>query len=111
MASRTVLVIDDDHDTCASYADVLSDLGYEVDVAHDGPGAMELVNRKAYRLALVDLRLPGTTGVELFRRMREVDEEIAAFLVTAYATTEAIDAALAAGMRRVLNKPLEFPFC
>ena len=60
--------------------------------------------------ALVDFRLPGTAGVELFRQIRQVRAGIAAFLVTAYATSEASEAALAAGMRRVLNKPVDFPW-
>ena len=109
LAGRSVLVIDDDQDTCAGFSDVLTDRGYQVDVACDGPEALELVHRKSFRLALIDLRLPRTTGVELFRQICLVRDGVAAFLVTAYASPDAVEGALAAGMRQVLTKPVDIP--
>jgi hypothetical protein len=50
MADTNTLLVDDDRDTCASMSDIFSDLGYTVDMAYDGPGALELSGRHQYRL-------------------------------------------------------------
>jgi CheY-like chemotaxis protein len=42
MAGSAILVVDDDQDTCASISDIISDLGYRVDVAYDGPANRRL---------------------------------------------------------------------
>jgi CheY-like chemotaxis protein len=61
MAGLHILCVDDDPDTCASLSDILTDLGYRVDVAYDGPSALQLVKRNGYGLALRHLvvALPG----------------------------------------------------
>lgn len=58
--------MDDDPDTCASLSDILTDLGYRVDVAYDGPSALQLVERNRYGLAVLDYRMPGMDGLELY---------------------------------------------
>ena len=50
--ATTILVVDDDLDICRNLSDILTDLGYQVDFAHDGPAALELVRRQAYDVAL-----------------------------------------------------------
>lgn len=65
MAASPILLVDDDQDICASLSDIISDLGYRVDVAYDGPAALRLSERNPYRLALLDYKLPGMDGVEL----------------------------------------------
>src|SRR5262249_41613915 len=62
-AGARVLVVDDDVDTCRNLSDILADLGYQVDTAHDGPQALELVRRRPYDVALLDLRMPGMDGL------------------------------------------------
>ena len=59
MAASAILLVDDDQDTCASLSDIISDLGYQVDVAYDGPAALKLSQRQPYGLALLDYKLPG----------------------------------------------------
>ena len=41
-----ILVVDDDQDICRNLSDILTDLGYQVDYAHDGPAALELVRQR-----------------------------------------------------------------
>jgi CheY-like chemotaxis protein len=45
MVDTNILLVDDDQDTCASMSDIFLDLGYTVDMAHDGPGALEMSER------------------------------------------------------------------
>jgi two-component system, NtrC family, response regulator HydG len=104
----SVLVVDDDVDTCQNLADILEDMDYEVDVAHNGEAALELFRSKAYDLALLDLRMPGMDGLTLYHEMRKVRTDTVAMIVTAYATTSTRQEALDAGAWKVLAKPVDF---
>src|SRR2546428_789145 len=68
----SVLVVDDDVDTCRNLSDILTDLGYHVDCAHDGPSALDLVRRNAYDVALLDLKMPGMDGLTLYREIKKL---------------------------------------
>src|SRR5262245_4860567 len=86
-----ILVVDDDVDTCRNLSDILTDLGYRVDTAHDGASALELVRRHPYDVALLDLKMPGMSGLELYRQIKQLRAGTVAIIVTAYAggsTTE-----------------------
>jgi DNA-binding response OmpR family regulator len=103
-----ILVVDDEQDTCANLQDILTDLGYQVDTATDGASALELVARQPYDVALLDLKMPGMDGVELYRRIQALRRGTVAIVVTAYATSETAKAALNAGAWQVLSKPVDF---
>jgi CheY-like chemotaxis protein len=106
--AASILVVDDDVDTCQNLSDILTDMGYHVDTAHDGPTALGLARRRRYDVALLDFKMPGMDGLTLYRELRQVQAETVAIVVTAFAgkTTEE---ALAAGAWRVLPKPVDFP--
>jgi CheY-like chemotaxis protein len=89
-------------------SDVISDLGYRIDVAYDGPAALELTRRQGYGLALLDYKLPGMDGVELYSHIKRVRADTVGVLVTGFAADGASQAASGAGIRRVLSKPVDF---
>jgi CheY-like chemotaxis protein len=101
--------VDDDVDTCRNLSDILTDLGYQVDTAHGGEAALELVKRKAYDLALLDLKMPGMDGLTLYREIKKHGAGTVAIIVTAYAGGSTKEEALAAGALQVLPKPVDFP--
>jgi two-component system, NtrC family, response regulator HydG len=105
----TILVVDDDVDTCQNLSDILSDFGYEVDVAYDGPQALEMVHQKPYDVALLDFKMPGMDGLTLYRKIRTLRSDTVAMIITAYATSETRQEAMDAGMWQVLAKPVAFP--
>ena len=96
-------------DTCRNLSDILTDLGYRVDCAHDGPTALELVRRRPYDVALLDLRMPGMDGLTLYREIKKLRAGTVAILVTAYASGATSEEALAAGAWQVLPKPVDLP--
>lgn len=106
-ASPRLLVVDDEVDTCANLSDILSDLGYQVDVAYDGPSALELVRQNTYDVALLDLKMPGMDGLELYRRIKQLQAGTVAIVVTAYASSHTASDALAAGAWQILSKPVD----
>jgi len=104
-----LLIVDDDVDTCRNLSDILTDLGYQVDTAHDGLSALDLVRRRTYDVALLDLKMPGMDGVTLYREIKKLAAGTVAIIVTAYASSETAREALAAGALQVLPKPVDFP--
>lgn len=106
--AHRILVVDDDHDICRNLSDILIDLGYEVDFACDGPSALELVRRRRYDVALLDLRMPGMDGLTLYREIKKHRAGTVSLLVTAYASPETAQEALAAGTWKVVPKPVDF---
>jgi CheY-like chemotaxis protein len=110
MAASAILVVDDEPDTCASLSDIISDLGYRVDTACDGPAALDLSRRRPYGLALLDYKMPGMDGVELYGHLKRVRADTVGVLVTAYAADATVRAAAEAGFRRVLPKPVDFDY-
>ena len=102
-----ILVVDDDVDTCHNLRDILTDMGYRVDIAHDGPSALELVKRNAYDVALLDLKMPGMDGVTLYREVKKLRADTVAIIVTAYAGGNTAEEALAAGAWQLMPKPVD----
>lgn len=103
-----LLIVDDEIDTCANLKDIFTDLDYQVDVACDGPSALDLIKSRHYDVALLDLKMPGMDGLELYRRIREISAGTVALIVTAYAASETAQAALDAGAWHILPKPVDF---
>jgi two-component system, NtrC family, response regulator HydG len=103
----SILVVDDEVDTCRNLSDILTDLGYQVDTAPDGFAALELARKKPYDLALLDLKMPGMDGLTLYRELRKLCSSTVAIVVTAYASKATSEEALAAGAWQVLAKPVD----
>lgn len=108
-APPRILVVDDEPDTCANLQDILVDLGYQVDVAYDGPSALQMVRKTAYDVALLDLKMPGMDGLEVYRRIKDLQSGTVAMIVTAYAASDTAQSALEAGAWKILSKPVELP--
>jgi CheY-like chemotaxis protein len=69
-AAGPILVVDDNAATACGMAMLLELSGHEVEVAHDGPTALELAAARPPRVALLDLSLPEIDGFEVARRLR-----------------------------------------
>jgi CheY-like chemotaxis protein len=105
----SILVVDDDPDICRNLADIMADLGYRVDTAPDGPAAIELVRQNPYDVALLDFKMPGMDGLELYREVKRLRAGTVAIIVSAYTTATTREEALGAGAWRVLPKPVDLP--
>jgi DNA-binding response OmpR family regulator len=76
----TVLVVDDDEDIVALMRDFLEADGYAVQSAHDGAAALELLERDGVDCVLLDVMMPGQSGFEVLRRIRELGDVPVLFL-------------------------------
>lgn len=106
-----VVVADDNHDTADTLAALLVLDGHEVQVAHDGDRALEIIISFRPHLALLDISMPGMDGYEVARRVRSsytgAKERVMLAAVTGWGQTRDIHRAMAAGYDRHFIKPLD----
>ena len=80
--STRLLIIDDDVDLCRGLADILSDAGYRVETANDAFAGLEMIEKDAFDVILLDIKLPGMNGIELLRRLRRNPPKGRIFIVS-----------------------------
>ncbi|MEZ6243765.1 MAG: sigma-54 dependent transcriptional regulator [Phycisphaerales bacterium] len=102
-----VLVVDDKELMRDSVGATLRRAGLEVVCAGDGESALKHLAGKRPDAIVSDLRMPGMTGVQLVKKVREVDEDLPIILMTAYGTIETAVAAMKEGAFDYLTKPFE----
>jgi DNA-binding NtrC family response regulator len=102
-----LLIVDDEPDTCANLADIFGELGYSVRVAYEGASALELAKKESFDIALLDLKMPGMDGLQLFKRLKEVSQGTAAIIITAYAASDTARDAMEAGAWGLMAKPVD----
>ena len=107
MPSLRILVVDDDQDNCLVTQRLLADEGYEVDVAYDALSALKIFGDQTHDLVILDYRMPDMDGMDLFETIKRQWSDVAVVFHTAYATIDLIDAALAAGAKRVIPKDVD----
>jgi CheY-like chemotaxis protein len=104
---RGVLVVEDDPDERAVLAEVLGELGYEVELAPDAAVALALLDDAApIDFVLSDQRMPGMSGVELVREVTARHPGVRAVLLTGYGDAATCADALGAHAVTVLSKPV-----
>jgi len=100
-----VLIVDDDRAMCQLLIDLLREEGYETEVAHDGETALQKSRQSRFDLTITDLMMPKMRGIDLVRRLREIDSDALVLLITAFGTIESAVEAMRAGAFHYVTKP------
>jgi two-component system response regulator HydG len=106
----SILVVDDDRRMTRTLADILTMSGHTVMEASSGPDALEKVRTMNFDCVLTDIKMPEMDGVELHRRLREIQPGLPVLLMTAYAAEELIRQGLTEGAAGVFDKPLDINY-
>ena len=101
-----ILIVVDDRRTSRTLGDSLHVSGHKAIEASSGMDALDKVRAMTFDCVLSDIKMPGMDGVELHRRLREMQPGLPVVLMTAYAADELIDRGLEDGVAGVLDKPL-----
>ncbi len=101
-----VLVVDDETSTCAALSEELVKAGYETACAHDGAQGLEMLSTFKPDLVLLDLLMPGTSGVDLLRSYKEQarEHEPHFIIVTNMDTMDAVNATFTHNVTDVVAK-------
>ena len=100
-----ILIVDDDSRVTSALRRMLAYEGYQVSSASDGEGALAIARTKSPDLVILDLMLPGIDGLEVCRRLRAVDDDIAVLMLTARDAVADRVAGLETGADDYLVKP------
>ncbi|MFZ5446969.1 MAG: response regulator [Myxococcota bacterium] len=103
--NRKYLVIDDNEEFAENVAEILSDTGADVSLAAEGAAALEQVRQQRFDVVVTDMRMPGMSGAELLKHMRDIDPGVPVVLVSAYAPDAQVNEARQYGLLAFLNKP------
>ena len=107
MSGSTVLIVDDEQTLARSAKAFLADHGYDAEVATSGEKAMELLENLQPDVVFADVRLPGMSGLDLLKRIREFDPVIPVIMVTAYGSIEGAVEAVKLGAFDYVKKPVD----
>ncbi|RLB71997.1 MAG: sigma-54-dependent Fis family transcriptional regulator, partial [Deltaproteobacteria bacterium] len=107
--SNRILIIDDEKLIRESLSHLLTGAGYQVDLAADGDQAKQLFMHHTYDLALIDLRLPDCSGIELLKIFKTTDPEQGpmCIMMTAYGSVDSAVQAMRHGAYDYINKPFK----
>jgi EAL domain-containing protein (putative c-di-GMP-specific phosphodiesterase class I) len=101
-----ILLIDDDDGIRAAYAELLRDMGFEVETRSRAEDGLALLSGGRYDAVLSDIQMPGMSGVEFLRAIREVDLDVPVILMTGAPNVESAIEAVEHGAFRYLRKPV-----
>jgi CheY-like chemotaxis protein len=107
ISKPSVLVVDDDMGTLETLADILRSNAYEVGLAESGSAAVAAVQRTRYAAVLMDLLMPGLTGVEAMRMIRASAPDTKVIIMTAFTHDALVEDAEREGALAVVPKPLQ----
>ncbi len=105
----TILIIDDDDQLRKSFAKLLTEEGYRVQSAASGEAGVRVVQDQMPDLVILDVRLPGMSGLETFKAIHAIDHRVPVIIMTAFGTTETAIEATKMGAFDYVLKPFDIP--
>lgn len=84
----------------------LENKGYAVTTAESGESALEICKKNFFEVALLDLRMPGLSGLDLLNRLKEINPDTTSIIITAYGSIESAVEALKSGAFDYITKPI-----
>ncbi|MGB6555377.1 MAG: sigma-54 dependent transcriptional regulator [Candidatus Binataceae bacterium] len=102
-----LLVVDDERGIVIALKGLFTKEGYEVETAESGEGALERVKAGLFHVIITDLSMKGMSGLDLLKKVRELDPQCAVLMITAYGNQRIAVEAMKAGAEDYLPKPFD----
>jgi two-component system response regulator PilR (NtrC family) len=102
-----ILVVDDEEVMRDVLQSLLQPAGYSVSLAENSEQALELVKKKSFGAAIVDVMLPDMSGIELLDELKKLDPELVVLMITAFASVETAITAMKKGAFDYVTKPFK----
>jgi signal transduction histidine kinase len=107
-SGRKILVVDDDAELAGMIIRFLRKEGFQTSIAPNGSKAIDTVLSARPDLVLLDLNLPDMNGIEVLKRLKEIDEDISIIIITGYGGEQIAVDLMKAGAINFLSKPFAF---
>ncbi len=102
-----ILVVDDEASLRGLLSEVLTDDGYTVTTAESAEEALKIYNEDPFPVVVSDIRMAGMNGIELLKKLREINESTQVVIITSHASIDSAVTALREGAYDYLVKPFE----
>ena len=102
-----ILVVDDDSSQRSLLASFLDSQGFTIVTAESGEEALDTLTSGNFQLLISDVRMPGMSGLDLFKTVRKTNATLPVLLVTAYADVRDAVSAMRDGVANYLEKPID----
>ena len=106
MGRKPILIVDDEPIVRESIRDWLKDAGYQVATAESGEQALEMIEKQDFGVVVLDVRLPGKTGIKVLKELKALKPQIKSIIITAYPSAELAVEARKLGAVDYLIKPV-----
>jgi PAS domain S-box-containing protein len=105
--SKRILIVDDNPRILETLSDILEEEDYQIDPVDGGMKAVEKIRSGEYPVALVDIKLPDISGLEVLKHLRKVSPETIVVMISGHGTIEHAIQALKEGAHDYITKPLD----
>ncbi len=105
LRGKSILIVDDEKNICLTLSQTFEVLEAEIDLAANGDEALAKLKEKGFDLMLLDIRMPGMSGMEVLRHARKIRPDTRIIMVTAYGTVRYAVEALKLGACEFIEKP------
>jgi DNA-binding NtrC family response regulator len=102
-----ILIVDDEKIVRESFYHWFTEDNYLVDTAEDGEAAFKKYTKEKYDLLLVDMKMPGMSGLDLLMKIKEIDKDAIVILITAFSSVPSAITALKNGAYDYVTKPVD----
>jgi DNA-binding response OmpR family regulator len=102
-----ILIVDDNKLLCNTLKDILEFKGYNVASVYDGHEAVKAVQEDDFKIALMDVKMPGMSGIDTLKSLKQIAPELTIIFVTAFANDIFYKEGLKNGDFEVITKPID----
>jgi DNA-binding NtrC family response regulator len=106
MINKPILIVDDELIVRQSIREWLKDAGYQVATAESGEEALQMLETQDFSVMVLDVRLPGKTGIQILKEIKTLKPQIKSIVITAYPSAELAVEAMKLGAVDYLIKPV-----
>ncbi len=103
-----ILLIDDESESCSALSILLTQVGYDVEITSSGEEALRLQENQPFDLIISDLFLPGLSGIDILKQVKDDSPETSVILITGKASAETAVEAMKEGALDYITKPFNF---
>ncbi|MBU0995738.1 MAG: response regulator [Proteobacteria bacterium] len=107
MKGTRILLIDDETDFSETLAERLEIRGFETELASDGEKGIKLVKDKEFDVVILDLKMPGLSGIETLKSIKKIKKDLPVILLTGQGSTKDGEEGKKMGAHDYLIKPLK----